>query len=87
MCKIAELSIVYIALYSCRENLKKAIRIYTKQVEEGSGSQILAEAYCGLSHLSLKMGEWSKGEKYLHEAERLIDAKKEDEIAVSLLLL
>ncbi len=68
-----------------RENLSKAIRIYTKLVEEGSGSQILAEAYCGLSHLSLNMGEWSKGEEYLHEAECLIDAVKEDEIMVSII--
>ncbi len=60
--------------------MDKAIKIYDKQLNERSVNQILGEANCGLSHLCLKMGEWLKGEDYLHEAERLLE---EEEIVVS----
>ena len=41
------------------------------------------EAKCALSHLYLKMGEWSKGQEYLHEAKGLLDTtKSEEEIMV-----
>ncbi len=65
--------------HSRRENLEKAIKIYTNQVgAESAVRLILGEANCGLAHLCLKMGEWAKGKEYLQEAEQLLEMKEEE---------
>jgi hypothetical protein len=72
--------------YACREGLERAVKIYTDRI--GKKAALLVEAYCGLAHLCLKMGDWASGKDHLGKAEDLLnEGRKEEEIMVRSIIL